>query len=362
MKNAIINYKHFLTLLFIIISVLSFSQDAAAPAAATDHRAMYEKFGMTELELFTLMLSITILLVAVVFVMAGTAKNALKYKYDHMNSNPKTLLVLVGIIGSISASASTNETSAIVSRKVITFSDSAFWSFVILDILLLCLIFYFRNIINLTFAEFVTPKKSRLLRRWEKQLGDAVPIEQESSILLDHDYDGIKELDNNLPPWWKYGFYVTIVWSIFYLFYYQILEIGPLQMTEFNTEMEEGDRADAAYIEAHPELITADNVTQLEDQATLSKGQDVYIMYCQTCHMEKGKGGTGPNLTDKNWLYGGDIKSLFNTISNGTKNGMTAWKELIPGNEIQAVASYILKLEYVAPPNGKQPEGSIIVD
>lgn len=342
-----------------VAGIMSFSQDTANAVATEDLRPMYEKFGLSELELFTAMLIFTLLLVAAVFVMAGTAKNALRIKYGKHNPNLKTIVLLIGLGLGANASASPTET---ISTKIISFPDSAFWAFVVLDLMLIALIFYFKNIINTALAEFKKSKKAPLFKSWEKQLSDAVPIENESSILLDHDYDGIKELDNNLPPWWKYGFYVTIIWSVFYFFYYQVLEIGPLQMTEFQTEMEEGDRADAAYKEAHPELITAENVTQLEDKSSIDKGSEIYIQYCQTCHMEKGKGGTGPNLTDNTWIYGGDIKSLFNTISNGTTNGMTAWKELIPGNEIQAVASYIMKLEYIAPPNGKMPEGTIIKD
>jgi cytochrome c oxidase cbb3-type subunit 3 len=160
---------------------------------------------------------------------------------------------------------------------------------------------------------------------WTKKLTKAVPIEQEGSILLDHDYDGITELDNDLPPWWKYGFYITIMWGIGYFFYYQVFEIGNLQGAEYTAEMEAGERQLAEYKAAHPEMINAENIEKLTDASAISQGRSLFEKYCTSCHMSGGAGEVGPNLTDNYWLYGNDIAGIFTTISEGAKNGMAAW-------------------------------------
>ncbi len=336
-----------------------FGQEPAAPVVAD--RPMYEKFGMTPTQLFSLMFVFTLILVGFVISLSSSAKNILEFKKEKMKNGPKIILALIGL-GMSSGSFAADASVAAETNYVFPFPDEAFWAFLTLDIILVMMIVYLNGIIKGVISEYTIPVKLRLFPNLNKKLTDAIPIEEESSILLDHDYDGIKELDNNLPPWWKYGFYATIVWAIFYLFYYQILEVGHLQEAEYQAQMEAGDRADAEYKKAHPELINADNVVLLTDPSSLAQGKTVYTTFCFSCHMDGGRGGIGPNLTDKNWIYDGDIKGVFTTITNGAKNGMVAWKEFIPANDIQAVASYILSLEYLPPPTGKAPQGENIFE
>lgn len=338
----------------------AFGQDAAPVAGAGPDRPMYEKFGMTPTQLFALMASFTALLVLFVMILAGSVSNIIQFRKDKLKGLKTVLLLIALSAGQGAFSASPEITPG--PEYLVSFPDSAFWSFLVFDLILVFIIIYFIRLMRTEISDYSLPRKFNLFARWNKKLTDAVPVEEESSILLDHDYDGIRELDNNLPPWWKYGFYVTIAWSVAYLVYYHVMGAGPLQEAEYIAEMEEGDRLEAEYKAAHPELITAENVTLLTDASSISQGRSVYTTYCQTCHMEGGKGGIGPNLTDKNWIYDGDIKGVFSTITNGAQNGMVAWKELLPANEIQAVASYILQLEYVAPPVGKAPQGDHIVE
>jgi cytochrome c oxidase cbb3-type subunit 3 len=219
-------------------------------------------------------------------------------------------------------------------------------------------IIHFAGIVKGSISDMVALQSLFRWKKINKALTDAVEIEDEASILLDHDYDGIKELDNNLPPWWKYGFYVTIVWAVVYIGYYHVFRVGNLQQAEYEAAMEAGEREIAEYKAAHPELINADNVELLTDNSALVKGKGIYDKNCASCHMEGGAGGVGPNLTDNYWIYGNDIKGVFITISEGAQNGMKAWKNDLPPDKIQAVASYILSLEYIAPENGgKEPQG-----
>jgi cytochrome c oxidase cbb3-type subunit III len=335
-----------------------FSQSADVITAAAPNRPMYEKFGMTPTQLFSLMASFTAFLVLLLMILAGSLTNILEFRKNKFRDGAKTILLLAGsLIGSAAFGAGAETIPQ--PEYIVSFPDSAFWSFLVFDFILVAIIVYLARIMRKEISEYALPRKYNIFARWNKQLTDAIPVEEEDSILLDHDYDGIRELDNNLPPWWKYGFYVTIAWGVGYFAYYHAFG-GELQEAEYLSEMEAGDRADAEYKAAHPELITADNVTLLTDPSALAQGRDVYVTYCQTCHMEQGKGGIGPNLTDPNWIYGGDIKGVFTTITNGAQNGMVAWKELLPADDIQAVASYILQLEYVGPPVGKAPQGALI--
>ena len=339
------------------MAIESVEATAATTSVVVD-TPIYEKMGVSSTTLFIIMTLFTVALLFLMVSLANSTKNVLKYKQDELrkkkNSSAKVILALVGLLASTTAMAADG---AGASQSLIPFPDKVFWGYIIVDLVIIMFMIHFAGIVKGSISDMVELPR---LFRWKKltrNLTDAVPVEDEGSILLDHDYDGIKELDNNLPPWWKYGFYITIVWAVFYIFYYQILEIGDLQEAEYLAEMEAGEKQVAEYKAAHPELITADNVELLTDPGAIADGKTTFETYCVSCHMEGGAGGIGPNLTDKYWLYGNDIKGVFTTISEGADNGMTAWKAMLPADKIQNVASYVLQLEYIAPPNGKEPQG-----
>ena len=356
-----------LMILMLIMSTAYAQDDAAADGSvpATEQVGpaadvpLTDRFEMDDTQLFTWMIAVTILLLVTVLVLSGTLK-AIVHKYGNdVSKGAKMIAIGFLLLSPALAMAAQNYP---VYDKVIVMDDFTFWMFVAIDSILVALIYHYLSMIRNFLPEHAKSKKWLSWKKVSKDMTAAVPIEQEGSILLDHDYDGIKELDNNLPPWWKYGFYITIVWGVGYLFYYQVFQMGPLQEEEYLIEMEEGEREVAAYREAHPELINVDNVELLTDASALAEGKSVFDTYCVACHMEGGTGGTGPNLTDKYWIYNGDIKGVFTTVSEGASNGMQAWKDLITGAEIQKVSSYILSLEEVPPPAGKEPQGENIFE
>lgn len=354
-----IKIKNLLGFAFVISTSLVFGQGeiptTEAVTVAPAQSPIYDQLGVSSTTLFIVMTAFTLLLLIFVSSMASSTKNIIKYKQEirKKNQTPKILLALVGLFISFSANAA--ETTA--SSSLIPFPDKIFWAYIVVDIVLLMLIIYFAGIVKGTISEFVVLRRMFRWKKFGKKFTNAVPVEQESSILLDHDYDGITELDNDLPPWWKYGFYVTIVWAVGYFFYYQILEIGPVQEEEYAQEMADGELQMAEYKALHPEMITIDNVELLTDETTISLGRSIFKQNCVSCHMEGGIGGLGPNLTDDFWLYDNDIKGVFNTISEGANNGMKSWKSDLSADKIQAVSSFILQLDYVAPPTGKEPQG-----
>ncbi len=206
-------------------------------------------------------------------------------------------------------------------------------------------------------------KENSWFNKTYKKLLGSKPIEQESEIVLDHNYDGIKELDNNLPPWWLYSFYISIIFSAIYLLRYHVFS-GPTQIDELNTELADAKLAIEEYKKTAKDLVDVNTVTLLTEPADLSAGKAVFDTNCVACHMADGGGGIGPNLVDTHWILGGDIKSVFKTISEGGRSGkgMIAWKTQLKPVEMAQVASYILSLKGTTPANPKAPEGDIIIE
>lgn len=195
--------------------------------------------------------------------------------------------------------------------------------------------------------------------RFWNRFNAAVPIAKEASIATDHEYDGIRELDNRLPPWWLYGFYVTIVFGVFYLGYYHFGS-GQSQDEEFQEAMAKHKAEMAARLSTSTDLIDESNVTLLTAETDLVSGANVYKANCAVCHAPDGGGGVGPNFTDKYWLNGGDLVSIFKTVKYGVPaKGMIAWQTQLTPTQIQQVASYIYTLEGTTPGTPKEPQGEL---
>lgn len=209
---------------------------------------------------------------------------------------------------------------------------------------------------------YIRAREQRLkkydLSSWWLSMKESQP--EERDLELDHNYDGIKELDNKLPAWWLYSFYASIVFAAGYMAYYHILD-GDNQETEFQNEMAAAQIALEEYKKTAPDLINAENVILLTEAGDIEKGNSLYQMNCMACHAADGGGGIGPNLTDDHWILGGGIKNVFHTISEGGRagKGMVAWKSSLSPTEIQQVSSYILTLRGVEPANPKAAEGDL---
>jgi len=191
---------------------------------------------------------------------------------------------------------------------------------------------------------------------------DAVPVEREEDVMLDHSYDGIRELDNHLPPWWKYLFYATIVFAVVYLFVYHIVDTLPLQEEEYRMELAKAEEAAQARQVSSNVAFDESSVEFTDDATALANGLQVYTNNCVQCHKEKGEGGIGPNLTDDYWLHGGSMQDIFKTIKYGVpEKGMIAWEPLLSPTQMRDVASYVMTLYGTNPPNAKEPQGELYV-
>lgn len=186
----------------------------------------------------------------------------------------------------------------------------------------------------------------------------AVPVAQEENILLEHNYDGIKELDNALPPWWVWGFYLTIIFSIVYLLHYHVMDTGALSAQEYKNELASAEQALKERQAKMANFVSAETVIALHTPEALGEGKKIFTANCVSCHGTAGEGTVGPNLTDEYWIHGGGIKNIFRTITNGVREkGMISWKSQLTPKQIQSVASYLLTLQGTHPLKGKAPEG-----
>jgi len=206
--------------------------------------------------------------------------------------------------------------------------------------------------------------KPSWISKFYKEATNAKPIEEEHEIILNHNYDGIKELDNALPPWWVWGFYATIVFAVVYMAKYHVFN-GETQVEEFETEMAQAKIDIEEYKKTAKNLVDYSSATILTDASDIAKGKEIFTQNCAVCHKPDGGGSIGPNLTDNHWVLGGGINNIFKTISEGGRpgKGMEPWsKNGLKSFEIQQVASYITTLAGTNPPGAKKPEGEIWVD
>jgi cytochrome c oxidase cbb3-type subunit 3 len=224
---------------------------------------------------------------------------------------------------------------------------------------MLFLVIYFGNIEGITVG---APKRAKAWASLRQMLTRSVPIEKEKDIMMDHEFDGIRELDNTIPPWFNILFYGTIVIALLYMLNYHVFKMSGLSAEEYNDEMKVAAMQRDELIRTGA-FINENTVKLMKDDATLTEGKTIFTTNCTVCHGPAGGGLIGPNLTDDYWIHGGGVVNVFKTIKYGVPvKGMISWQNQLNPKQIQAVANYVLSLKGTNPANGKQPEGTIYTD
>ncbi len=195
-------------------------------------------------------------------------------------------------------------------------------------------------------------------QRWVT--GKLKPVEEQGDMMLDHNYDGIREMDYGMPPWLKYIFIGTFLFALFYVPAYLIFDIIPDQTTEYNAEVEEAALRAEVRAKAGVMSITSETAKLETDEAVMAAGKQIYIANCAVCHAADGGGGVGPNLTDEYWIHGEDIKGVFTTVYEGVPaKGMIPWKGNLNPKQIQDVSNYVLSLVGQPSAAPKEPQGEL---
>lgn len=173
-----------------------------------------------------------------------------------------------------------------------------------------------------------------------------------------HVYDGIQELDNQLPRWWVYTFVGSAIFAAAYWVYYHNVGKGVLPSEEYAMAKLEKQAAEAKFLleagEVTPELLT-----QLAaNPGTVEQGKTTFVQICVTCHADGGKGNIGPNLTDAYWIHGADEVSIYKMVRDGfLPKQMPAWGKQLGEEKTRAVTAYVLTLRNTNAPGGKAPQG-----
>jgi len=349
-------------------------EEAVSPESPAGKEIIYKPNYASNLNLFYALVTLTIFLLIAIVIMSGTVIRFVKSDYfkkkikDHNNTaNIVILLILfTGVTATNSFALQFNGPGeAAEGAPWLLIGKIDLYALLTVDLILVGVLFYIRRMFK-TFLALTQPKKVQaeveegvVLKKVNQILTDVVPIEEEESILMHHEYDGIRELDNNLPPWWVWMFYGTIAFAIIYMLNYHVFKTGDLQIQEYKKEVARGDAEVEAYLKSKAMNVDENNVTLLEDDAALNAGQSLFKVNCVLCHSENGEGitGSGPNLTDKNWIYGYDIKDVFYTVKNGRPGGMPEHNSKMNPVQMQQVASYVLSLPEK---DGVEAKGDII--
>lgn len=200
-------------------------------------------------------------------------------------------------------------------------------------------------------------KKTNWKAIWEKMLG-LRPIEEEKDLLIDHEYDGIKEMDNPIPVWFNALFYSSVTFGVVYLLVYHVFGWGLLQDAEYKQELKIAEIAKKEYLATAANLIDENSITLDETGVMASAGQTIFAANCVACHGNHGEGTIGPNLTDNFWLHGGEIKDIFKIIKYGVADkGMVPWEQTLTPAQIAELSNYIVSLRGTTPENPKEAQG-----
>lgn len=350
-------------------SLTAFGQAAAPSAKPTNY-------------LEVLMITIAALLVVVILVLSNVLTMISKKVVEVAKANKAAVIIGLLMLSSLVSNKVIAQDAVVADSTLAAtnvsyyggLSATTFWtlsSVLFLELLIiLLLVVFIKNLwkvihpVAVVLVDGKPVTTSWLISTWNKLdkqfFTKAAPIEQEADILLDHDYDGIRELDNALPPWWKYGFYITIFIAVIYILKFEVWHTGMNPTEEYNAEMTAGKAQVDAYLAASKENVDENSVVLLTDAASITAGKEIFGKTCVACHLADGGGSVGPNLTDEYWIHGGGIADIFKTLKYGWPDkGMQAWASTYSPVQLQQIASYVTSLKGTKPANPKAPQGEL---
>lgn len=168
------------------------------------------------------------------------------------------------------------------------------------------------------------------------------------NIPTDHEYDGIQEYDNYMPRWWLATLWICTFFGMGYWGYYHASGSGLSSAERYQIAQDAYDQKMAALASERGEWTDARIQKLTEDPTAVAAGQDVFKTNCAACHGQQGEGLIGPNLTDDEWLHGGEPMAIFNSVKDGwLEKGMPAWGTMIGEEKVSQVAAFIMTMPEV---------------
>ena len=365
--NYLIKKKFVLTTIILLI-VEAVAAQTTTPAPPT------ETSGYNQLAAL-----LVIMTAILAFVLWGLGQILLVLSKQLLDKNKNASKIITSLLVVISLLASQHSSAQDTAKEMVTvvpnyggLSSTTFYFFVTVIATEVIAILFIVFSIKRIYAEFLPPKEVATIKKvkikswWagldKRIFTKAVAVEKEADIMLDHDYDGIRELDNALPPWWKYGFLITIFIAIIYLLNFHVFGTGKNPTEEYVAEMEQARSQKEIFEAGNKDKIDEEHVP-FADADGLVKAKEIFTTKCFTCHGKEGEGGAGPNLTDDYWLHKGSLNDIYYTIKNGYPDkGMQSWTNDYTPKEISFLASYVKLLRGSKPPNAKAPQGDLFAD
>ena len=351
---------HKQSLVFAILFILLFVQQSAWAAGPPVPSEMNNPMAQL---LVGIIIALLLIIVLLAYVVLGAAELYLE-RYQETKKAAKLLLVTGMMLGAAPLYA---EQAAGNSEAAVKLSDTSLYTLIAVILVELGTIFYL--LINLrallTKEKAIAPsaKSSFSFSAWWEKVNRFKPVQEESNIDLGHDYDGIRELDNRLPPWWLYGFYACIVFAVIYLYRFHVAHTAPLSVEEYQLAVTEAAADKEAYLAKAANKVDEKTVVYQTSPDILAGGQKLFSTACTPCHLADGGGSVGPNLTDDYWIHGNTIQDIFKTIKYGyPEKGMKSWQEDYTPAQIAQLASYIKSLYGTHPAKPKEPQGILVVE
>ncbi len=359
--------RNFLPLAILLLASLSATPLMAQEADSAAVTASPGLMGNPSMETNYILLAMAVLQVIIILTLSGIMRTlgaSGTLWADYLKGRKASVvLVLLFAAGTTDASAAAPGVAMITTQTLLFWLMSANIIFFVIIVAQLTVVRGMVKALSGKEAEEVTKVEEgpSFADTILSKLTRTVEVEKEEDILMHHEYDGIRELDNVLPPWWLWLFYGTIIWSVVYIFNVHISGTWLHQADEYEQEMAQAKIDVEAYLAKAAAGVDENTVTLMTDASALAAGKNTFVTYCKACHGENGEGNAvGPNLTDAYWIHGGGVKEVFTTIKYGVvEKGMQSWKKDLKPTEMQQVASYILSLQGTNPANAKAPQGDL---
>lgn len=310
-----------------------------------------------------IIVALLLVIVLLAYVVTGAAELYLeRYKETKQSSGKIGVWLLLVTSSMMAVPAMAQDQSQAVVPELSSTSLNTLIAVIILELgVIFYLLINLRSLLSKDKEVVKSTKPSFSFAAWWDQINRFRPVQEEANIDLGHDYDGIRELDNRLPPWWLYGFYACIVFAGVYLWRYHVSHNGALSAEEYQIAVTKAAEAKEAYLAKAANKVDETTVVYQSSSDYLAGGQKIFETACAACHLADGGGSVGPNLTDDYFLHGNDIKDIFKTIKYGyPEKGMKSWQDDYTPAQIAQLSSYVKSLHGTKPSKPKEPQGTLI--